>query len=201
MASRHESGGITLSNNPCALLQASHSFIEQLQQSIFCRENSWHADTGVYRGDCSGLILTLLEQSHPLQLQALQREQQSQRPKAFQVFDWLEQAPPGIQLYQSFAGIKPGQMIGWRKVNPPKSGDSGHLAIILKVGTQQGRTLDIQVLDCSKQAHDKDNRSRPGVACGWMQLTADDEGKINGYIWSSKLSKAKRTKVLVAELG
>lgn len=182
-----------------SFLHNSLKFYQQLKGSAFCRENDWQVDIGVYRGDCSGLILTLLEQHKPALLLQLCQEYGS-RPKAFEIYDWFKQAPKAVTLKYTLADVAPGDLIMWRKVNPPKSGDTGHLAVVTETGEAHNQHLSIKVMDASKQAHDDDDRARPGVACGWMQLTADEQGAVNGYIWSTELKKAKRTAIVIAHL-
>lgn len=182
-----------------SFLQNSLHFYEQINSSFFCRENDWQGDSGTYRGDCSGLILTLLEQHEPALLLQLCQEYRS-RPKAFEIYDWFKQAPQTVTLKYTLADVVPGDLIMWRKVKPPKSGDTGHLAVVIEIGEAHNQRLSIKVMDASKQAHDDDDRARPGVACGWMQLTADEQGVVNGYIWSTELKKAKRTSIVIAHL-
>lgn len=180
-------------------LHNSLNFYQQVSHSVFCRENNWQADSGIYSGDCSGFILTLLQQYRPSLLLELTK-QYGHRPKAFQIYDWFKQPNTAITLKNTLADITPGDLILWRKLNPPKSGDTGHLAIVIEIGESQHRCLRIKVMDASKQAHDHDDRDRPGLACGWMSLTADDSGYVNGYIWSAELKKSKRTSIVIAHI-
>ena len=200
-----------MSDTTQSLLRTSLHFYRQVRLSVFCRENNWQPETGEYRGDCSGLLLTLLKQYDCRRYQQLCAHACSLRPKAFQIYDWLSQPQSGIRLNQKLNAVQPGDIIIWRKLNPPKSGDTGHLALVLELGEldtnhqqqqqqQQQQQLSIKVMDVSRQAHDRDDRDRPGIACGWMRLTADSDGFINGYRWSTELKKAKRTQVLVAHI-
>jgi len=189
-------------------LQTCIDFKRRLNDCYFCRDNNWTPDTGIYRGDCSGFILTLLQLHDPKLLNDLQQYSKNNRPKAFEIHDWLKQSPSGVNLKQQLSDIQPGQLLSWRKINPPKTGDTGHLAIVLEISQQVQRKapqknnniLSIKVMDLSRQAHDYDDLPRPGIACGWMQLTADDNGIVNGYIWSSELKKSKRTDILIAAI-
>lgn len=183
-----------------SFLNHCEDFYRQLRDSVFCRENDWQADARIYRGDCSGLILTLLELYQPALLQALQQAANTERPKAFQIYDWLASKPHGVKLYSQLDDIKAGQLLAWRKVSPPASGDTGHLLVVLEVGEVVQQQLAIKVLDCSKQAHDSEDKDRPGIGCGWMTLSADANLEVNGYVWSKTLKKAKRTAIVIAEL-
>lgn len=181
-----------------SFLQNSLNFYEHINSSVFCRENDWQADSGTYRGDCSGLILTLLQQHQPERLSAL-TQQYGPRPKAFEIYEWFKQPLTAVTLKNTLSEVAPGDLIIWRKLNPPKSGDTGHLAVVIEIGESDKQRLRIKVMDASKQAHDHDDRDRPGVACGWMQLTADENNAVNGYIWSTELKKAKRTSIIIAQ--
>ena len=212
---------------PVEFLQTCLDFKRRLKDCHFCRENNWTPSSGLYRGDCSGFILTLLKLHNPKLLHDLQQHSNNNRPKAFEIHNWLKQSPNGVNLRQQLTDIQPGQLLSWRKINPPKSGDTGHLAIVLEVlevdqknkltffreqhrgqhlenqlknHREKSQRLSIKVLDLSKQAHDHDDLPRPGIACGWMQLTADDSGIVNGYIWSSELKKSKRTDIIIAAI-
>ncbi len=192
-----------MSGTTQSLLRTSLNFYRQVRLSAFGRENNWQPETGEYRGDCSGLLLTLLEQHSCTHFQQLCAHAQSPRPKAYQIYDWLSQPQTGITLSRRLDAVQPGDIIIWRKLNPPKSGDTGHLALVLELGeldANREQQLSIKVMDVSKQAHDLDDRDRPGIACGWMRLTADSDGCVNGYIWSTELKKAKRTQILVAHI-
>ena len=202
MAGTNDTGDWIVNGTRQSFLQTSIHFYRQVRLSFFCRENNWQPETGEYRGDCSGLLLTLLEQYDCNRYQQLCAHAHSPRPKAFQIFDWLSQPQAGIRLNNRLDAVQQGDIIIWRKVTPPKSGDTGHLALVLELGAldPNQQQLSIKVMDVSKQAHDMDDRDRPGIACGWMRLTADSDGCINGYIWSTALKKTKRTEVLVAHI-
>lgn len=182
-----------------SFLQNSLNFHHQIKRSVFCRDNDWQADSGVYSGDCSGLILTLLEQYQPALLLQLNQAYGS-RPKAFEIYNWFQKIPNTVTLKHTLNDVAAGDLIMWRKLNPPKTGDTGHLAVVIEVGETHHQRLPIKVMDASKQAHDNDDCERPGVACGWMQLTADEQGAVNGYIWSTEVKKAKRTSIVIAHL-
>lgn len=173
------------------------NFYRALQGSEFTRDNHWLPDVGIYRGDCSGLILQLLARfNHPrYSAEFWQDATGSARPKAWQLFDYFQRQGAGDGHYLQLAV---GDLLLWRKRNPPKSGDTGHALVILAVGDycSQTQTLMVRVLDASKRPHDHDSRQAPGVGLGDMRLSLDSDGIVNGYIWSAEEPKRARNQIL-----
>ncbi len=112
--------------------------------------------------------------------------------RACEMYDELDQSS-NFQRVKSFSEIKPGDIIMWKKDIIPRSGDSGHVAIIHSVSLPF-----VRVIDCVKEAHFNDSRKLTGSAVGEGDIKIIlDESKCvaKGFVWSDSRKKTKFTKI------
>jgi hypothetical protein len=159
----------------------------------FARDEHFKSLSGDYFCDCSSYInsiLIILDTSFYDSLKGNLR-----RLKASDYFD-LATKSEYINSHCSIDKLIAGEVLVWKKQNIPKSGDTGHMAIVMSPPVKEREGLwRVEVSDCSKMLHDNDSRELSGVGKGEMFLITSDK-KIIGYIWSSKRSKNKLCDVL-----
>lgn len=84
----------------------------------------------------------------------------------------------------------------WKKMNPPKNGDTGHVVCVLDWKIISDDKVVITVFDCTKTPHSSDERSQ---ACGVGEMILIVQNKIPiGYQWSNLVKKNKLTKIVMA---
>ncbi|OUR96687.1 hypothetical protein A9Q84_10110 [Halobacteriovorax marinus] len=181
------------------LTQKIHNQAQKLLMGLshtgFFRGGEFSELSGKYFCDCSSYINSLIKLIDPLLYTELLNERE--RLRACDYFDLAKNKNSSIAYHQSIDKVVVGEILVWKKTNIPKSGDSGHMAIVLSVPEEiaEGR-YKLLVSDCSKILHDMDSRVDGGVGSGVLTLLVDAKKCITGYIWSSERAKNKVTDVL-----
>lgn len=133
--------------------------------------------------DCSGLFKVLFEQCHvsmPFQLE---------RPKAMHFFSVLQEIGS-----TSVTSLKPGHLLAWRKEQPPRSGDTGHVLITADVPIKlENNRYSVVVYDSTKRAG--------GLSRREVELFTNDQGGLIGCRLHRDDSKIKRTQIYHAALS
>jgi hypothetical protein len=178
------------------ILATCKTILESIKSTSFKRGGEFSALDGQYHCDCSSYInsiLSIIDKNLYLKLLG-----QRSRLKAIDYFELAKSNDSLIKHHSDIQKLQAGEVLVWKKENPPKSGDTGHMLVVLKKPEKidEGR-WKILVSDCTKISHDRDSRedTSKGVGRGEMILLTENS-KINGYIWSTSIPKNKITEVL-----
>ena len=133
--------------------------------------------------DCSGLIFLLEDHFQ------IKPPFQVERPKALHYFALLQEI--GSDKVDK---LEPGNILAWRKDNPPKSGDTGHVLIV----ASKPRQLDVGLVDVD--VYDATKREK-GLAKRTIQLQVDDLGCLIGVKLHASDTKIKRTPIYHGPFG
>lgn len=177
------------------LLQKIEELLSGEVKTRFKRGGHFLELNGHYECDCSGLINSLLFMcSKDLYIKI---KGDLEALKAVDYFNIATDSSLPINWHQRIDLLCGGECLVWRKQQIPKSGDSGHIAIVLDRPKEVKKGLwSVKVFDCSKIPHDEDSRQNEatGIGVGTMFLLVRDN-IIEGYIWSSELKKNKRIEI------
>lgn len=157
-----------------------HLLLEKIKQGPFCefsRVPSW--DKKGLSCDCAGLITILLDNF---------QGEKSPNLKAYEYFELFEAQNPKTNIHE----LKRFDVLVWRKLTPPKSGDTGHILII----TSRPKKLkddhyEIKVLEVNRYN---------GLVERTIELTTFKDGKLKGVAWHPEKKKVKETEILGFEL-
>lgn len=170
------------------ILDDAFHILENIVDNSYSSENYIEEQKGIYRTNCSGIIIHLLKKngiSLPFK-------------KAYEYFDFFKNSD--YQKIERIDDLAPGDLIIWRKNNIPKKGTTGHMALCVGHIDKTSDRGTIRVFDCVKMKHDNDTRRENGIGLGDLVLLHED-GVANGFIWSSESSKTKYTEVLIIRLN
>jgi DTW domain-containing protein YfiP len=132
--------------------------------------------------DCSGLINLLCDHLSISKPYALER------PRAVHYFAILQEIGSS-----HISQIKPWNLMAWRKDNVPKSGDSGHLLLVVSEPTKlDGDVYRVSVIDATK--------IEDGLAQREICVHTNAEGRLVGVQLHLSESKVKRTPIYHAPL-
>lgn len=164
-------------------------------KSEFSREASLSKE--LITCDCSGLFNLLFKEIVGQQINNL---------KAYQYFDLINSHTSihemQFQKKNKITDLKVGDVICWRKRLVPKSGDTGHMALVTKEAKQiDHHCFELEILDCSKTVHDFDTRVKTtnAIGIGKIKIYSNDVDEMIGLMWSSDKKKTKRTPILGAQ--
>lgn len=115
-------------------------------------------------------------------------------PKAKDYFNFI-MSEQNFRMIESVNNLKKYDFICWKKINPPKHGDTGHLMVLLDKELIDKDTLRVKVFDCSKRHHNHVFGSG-SARVGYMYLILNNQVPI-GYKWSDEVKKTKFTKILM----
>lgn len=166
----------------------AHQILNNITETSFLRGGEFTQLNGLYHCDCSSYINSILK----ILDFSLYRNLCSDRSrlKAIDYFN-LSSSNALISYHQKISNIRVGDILVWSKKNVPKTGDTGHMAIVLTLPILERKGVwRIQVSDSSKMIHDNDSRTSSGVGKGEMFLLEKND-EIIGYIWSTKRAKNK----------
>jgi len=177
------------------ILELTKNLLMDVRTTGFSRGEEFSSPSGRYFCDCSSYINSILKMINPRLYNLLLEG--DKRLKACDYFDLAINDHRSVSYHQFIYRLEVGEILVWKKSNIPKSGDTGHMAIVLShpVEVEKGR-YKVLVSDCSKLLHDRDSRKDSGVGSGELVLITNIEGLITGYIWSKDRPKNKITDVL-----
>ncbi|GEM_PF-6292567 len=163
-----------------------------LSKTEFLRGGTFQSYSGEYFCDCSSLISSILKIENKELFSSMSKGKDNLKSNEY--FDYAKSR----EIYTRYIHeIKVGDILCWKKDNVPKSGDSGHMAIVMSAPTVESKNFfKVRVFDSSKTPHSSDSRTQTGVGEGDLFLQTDDDSCIIGVRWSLELSKVKRTEVI-----
>lgn len=165
---------------------------DSLVKTSFLRGGQFSNYNGDYHCDCSSLISSILKIERPQFFQSISHGKSNLKSS-----DFFNFAKESLNYTRNIEEILPGSLICWRKDQVPKSGDSGHIAIILDSPIKDKLNFyKLRVFDSTKTPHSNDSRAHQGVGEGDLYLQCNGRGEILGLKWSDDLSKVKRTEII-----
>lgn len=133
--------------------------------------------------DCAGLITLLLKE------QNLFPKELIETPKVKDYFEWLASSPEKKTTIQE---IDRYDVLAWKKENPPKSGDTGHILLLLRRPKKLGNNeYQVQILEVNRF---------DGISKRIVHLTTYNDGRLKGIQWHPHNQKVKETTLLAGSL-
>ncbi len=161
-----------------------HLLLKELDKATFLefsRFPQWQEDQ--LRCDCAGLITLFLKDQgkFPTDL--------GERPKACQYFEWLNESPlKKTTIHQ----LDRYDILMWKKSNPPQSGDTGHLLLLLSRPKKvNDTTYTIKILEVNRF---------DGLTKRPISLKTFKDGRLKGVAWHPSNKKVKETIIIGADL-
>jgi len=158
-------------------------------------------EAGVLKCDCSGLIGHVLRNHFP---EAYLHVDGSSRPdrvrplaanfcETFIAANEKEGKGSPWKPITKIEDLRPGDIFAWKKRKIVKGESTGHVLMIAGLPKrEEGGLFRFRVIDSTRSPHANDTRTPKslGVGAGEMWLSADDDGRLNGFKVSehSKLS-------------
>jgi cell wall-associated NlpC family hydrolase len=156
--------------------------------------------SGTYFYDCSGLVDYALRRVLPADAAALPTST-SARPLAGDIERYLHGGLAGpIDGWQAIArvdGLRPGDVVTWLATEDSKTGDTGHVMVVLAAATpnpaRPGEWL-VQVADSTLNPHALDTRhtGETGLGTGTIGLVSDSGGAPTAFYWQGGVSRAAK---------
>lgn len=148
------------------------------------------------RTDCSGFVAAVLKHTYRLSDGQVRETMGNVRPLS-QHFHAAVEAGPGFMQAKHIQDVRAGDIVAIR--NPSDNRNAGHVMIVaapvrrhepsapVVAGSQQ---WDLDVIDCTDNAHSNDTRSVPGgqartgAGRGTFRVYTDGQGTVIGHTWS-----------------
>ena len=176
---------------------------KNIRETSFSREPYINQSLGIYHLDCSSFLSLILKELSEAALIDIQ-SQFTNKIKAkdfFDIFQKINNFGEYKISKEKIENVESGDILIWRKVNPPKSGDTGHIIIIKNIIEVRSNYIKVTVFDCTKLKHDNDTRSENGgVGHGEMKILIKNKD-VTGYVWSKENHKNKLTHILHIRLS
>lgn len=163
-----------------------------MSETGFLRGGLFDSYCGKYLCDCSSLVSSILKIENKELFLKISKGRDNL--KSFEYFDFAKREGSYVR---SIYDVRPGDILCWKKDHIPKSGDSGHMAIVISTPVMESQNLfRVRVFDSSKTPHSSDSRMNGGVGEGDLFVQINEDSTIIGVKWSLELSKVKRTDIL-----
>lgn len=133
--------------------------------------------------DCSGLITILLKE------QNLFPKGLEKTPKVKDYYQWVvkeELQKTTIQELDRY------DVLLWKKTTPPKSGDTGHMLLLLKRPKKLSNcSYELSILEVNRFS---------GLSKRKVEVTTFNDGRLKGIAWHPEKTKVKETTIIGASL-
>ena len=159
--------------------------------------------SGSYFYDCSGLLDYAVGRVRPADLKPIPHT--GARPLAGDIEGYLHRGLTGpIEGWQALARVDalgPGDVVAWQATEDSKTGDTGHVMVVLEAPTQNsGRAAEwlVWVADSTLSPHALDSRhpGTTGLGTGTIGLRVDEGGAPTAFYWRGGVSaQAKPTQI------
>ena len=177
-------------------LKSIQKIQETLQSTGFLRRGKFESYSGNYFCDCSSLFSSILQIEDISLYKEIARGNETLKSSDY--FIYARQR----NLYtDKISELTPGDILCWKKDHIPKSGDSGHMGLVISLPRKtDGNLYKVRVFDSTKVPHSNDSRVESGVGEGDLYLQCDESEKIIGVRWSEEFQKIKRTPIIAIRL-
>ncbi len=159
--------------------------------------------SGSYFYDCSGLLDYAVGRVRPADLKPIPHT--GVRPLAGDIEGYLHRGLTGpIEGWQALARVDalgPGDVVAWQATEDSKTGDTGHVMVVLEAPTQNsGRAAEwlVRVADSTLSPHALDSRhpGTTGLGTGTIGLLVGEGGAPTAFYWRGGVSpQAKPTQI------
>jgi DTW domain-containing protein YfiP len=153
--------------------------LEKVSFLEFTREPQWSQDK--ISCDCAGLITLLLKE------QGVFPESLGPRPKVKDYFKWLNDSPLKKSTINELERY---DVLLWKKDRPPKSGDTGHILLLLsRPRKKTDTTYELNILEINRFE---------GLAKRKIEIITFKDGRLKGIAWQPNSHKVKETTIIGA---
>jgi hypothetical protein len=176
-----------------AIHQEAHGILNGIHETVYQHKTKIDEETGVYRCDCSGLGIYILNRTVAKDDPRGPLGDGKARPRAMHFYeafaDAKTQADGGRwQGIERLVDARPGDIIAWRReVVVP--GNSGHVVIVDQqpVAEADGLVRVVMIDSTTRpQVDDTRRKGESGVGRGTMWFAVDDEGRPIAYVRGSR---------------
>lgn len=152
--------------------------------------------SGSFMYDCSGMLDYALSRVLPADAAALPTST-SVRPLAADIERYLRAASGSVDGWQAVSRVDelgPGDVAAWLATENSKTGDTGHVMVVLAPPTRNPARRDewlVQVADSTLSPHANDSRrpGQTGLGTGTIGLLSDDGGGPTAFYWQGGVSQ------------
>ncbi|PIK16277.1 hypothetical protein [Halobacteriovorax sp. JY17] len=177
-------------------LKSIQKIQESLKSTGFLRGRTFENYKGNYFCDCSSLFTSILKIENAELFERISRGDETLKSS-----DYFSYAREHNLFVDEISKLKLGDILCWKKDHIPKSGDSGHMALVISFpAREEDHLYKVRVFDATKTPHSNDSREEDGVGEGDLYLQTDAIGKIIGVRWSDQIQKIKRTPIIAIRL-
>jgi hypothetical protein len=159
--------------------------------------------SGSYFYDCSGLLDYAVGRVRPADLKPIPHT--GARPLAGDIEGYLHRGMTGpVEGWQALArvdALSPGDVVAWQATEDSKTGDTGHVMVVLEAPTQNSARAPewlVRVADSTLSPHALDSRhpGTTGLGTGTIGLVVDEGGAPTAFYWRGGVSpQAKPTQI------
>ncbi|ATH08470.1 hypothetical protein BIY24_11070 [Halobacteriovorax marinus] len=179
-----------------SLLDSIFKIKTSLKTTSFKRGGLFYSYSGDYHCDCASFFSSLLSIERPKLYKDIVGE-----AKYFKSYEFYDYVRNHFEFKSHYSKLEVGDILCWRKDSVPKSGDTGHMAIVIDLEMSTKKSLRrVRVFDCTKTPHACDTREQSGVGEGDIFLQVNSNDEIQGVRWSDKIDKIKRTQIIAITL-
>ncbi len=158
--------------------------ILEIPHCSFSRERILDFENQELKTDCMGIVHLLLQE--------MKLDRLPSHFRAWETFEYIKAMGATNKIFH----LHPGMVFGWRKLNPPQSGDTGHFSIIydfpVEIPSSSSSFIEykLKIFEVTKSAN--------GPRIHELYLRTDLNGTLNAVRWDDK--KWKLTSLLGIDL-
>ena len=188
----------------------AEKFLSGMRETNYQHRTEIDEAAGIYRCDCSGMIVYLIKHDFPTSHASLSGEEApwKKRPLAVTFYETFRRAEKekvvGWEAISKLAEAKPGDILVWRKDKLVRGSSTGHVLIIASepIEESDGR-LRVEVIDSTRKIHAEDTREKgtDGVGKGTMWFDVDESGKAIRYYVDDSATPGKSTMIALGRLA
>ncbi len=188
-----------------AVWQEARRILEGIQSTVYQHRTEIDEDKGVYRCDCSGLGIYVLNCTVAKDDPRGPLGDGRTRPRAMHFYEAFVAATTEAetdgrwQRVDRVIDARPGDIIAWRR-DVVVPGNSGHVVIVDEEPVvEEDGLVRVVMIDSTTRPQVDDTRARgeSGVGRGTMWFTVDDEGRPVAYVRGSRDAKPQAVRISI----
>ena len=172
--------------------QIVETLLADMTSSTYQHKTEINEETGVWNCDCSGLIGHILRRHFPeayLHVDGPTRPERARPLAANYCETFLAAGQKKLQVspwkqITKVTDLRPGDIFAWKNLKIVKGKSTGHVLMIAGIPKLDDNGLyRVRIIDSTRGLHANDSRTQEtlGVGSGDIWLSADKDGKLNGF--------------------
>jgi len=183
--------------------EEANRILSGIQETIYQHKTEIDEENGIYRCDCSGLGIYVLNRTVAKDDPRGPLGDDRTRPRAMHFYEAFAEATPANegrwQRVEQLVAARPGDIIAWRR-DVIRPGNSGHVVFVDEQPVLESDGLvRVVMIDSTTRPQVDDTRAKgeSGVGRGTMWFKLDDDGRPVAYVRGSRTAEPQVVQISI----